>query len=148
MINVKGKGVLESFWLDLAKTRETGSGTASGVSLESVDSPTPSTAFHSIMTVDAQKQDRLVNWMTDLFVRRMESIVARQDPQKVGKCGPSSLVYKVPEGKTSLDEVAEVIKMPKFDAAAEKRSKARGTVKIPKDVVDQLHDIVQELAEM
>jgi hypothetical protein len=103
LVDVKGKGVLDSFWIDVTSTGDAPEASAAEVSLSS---PIQSTDG----AIDADKVERLIKWMTDLFIRRIETIVARQNPKKVGKCSPASLVYKVPEGKTSLDEVAEIIR--------------------------------------
>ncbi|CAB9511628.1 Receptor-type guanylate cyclase gcy [Seminavis robusta] len=145
LVNVKGKGILDSFWLDVNGKSPSGASHSDGADLRF---SAVSSDGSSALQMDARKEERLIRWMTDLFLKRMEAIVVRQDPDKVGKCDPSSLVYHVPEGKTSLDEVAEVIKMPHFDAKADARAKSRGNMKIPLDIVDQLHKVVTGLARM
>ena len=92
------------------------------------------------------KKERLVSWMVELFKKRIATIMAHQDPQKVGKCKPSDLIYRVPAGKTSLDEVAEVIKLPAFDAAAAERAKNRGEVQLSDAVVNQLKEVIVAIA--
>lgn len=148
-VNVKGKGVLGCFWIQV-KTKAGGSsvGSGSGLDMSRANLSAEMSGFDLAPSINLAKQDRLIGWTTDLFVRRIEAIVARQDPERVGKCPPRHLVYRVPKGKTSLDEVAEVIKMPKFDAQAAARAKARGQVTIPQVVIAQLHEIVSALADM
>jgi hypothetical protein len=103
LVNVKGKGVLDSFWIVVTSKGDALGSSSVEVSLSSPTQPTDG-------AVDSVKQERLIKWMTDLFLRRIETIVARQDPKKAGKCSPASLVYKVPAGRTSLEEVAEIIR--------------------------------------
>lgn len=139
-VNVKGKGVLESYFIKI--------GSKGGSSEHSeAFSFVPDVAVID-QTTNAVKQERLVKWITDLFVRRIETIVARQDPDKAGRCSSSQLVYRVAEGATSLDEVAEVIKLPTFNEKAAARAKARGKVNIPMEIVSQLYEIVGALADM
>jgi hypothetical protein len=108
LVDVKGKGVLDSFWIDVNSK-----GDALGAS--AAENALSSSTISTDVEVDRIKQERLIKWMTDLFLKRLETIVARQDPKKAGKCSPSSLVYKVPGGMTSLDEVAEIIQYVKVN---------------------------------
>jgi hypothetical protein len=144
-INVKGKGVLEAWWLH-PKSKEVASiSSGADSNFEVLPAPAPPLGSENDTRT---KQGRLVDWITELFIKRLETIVARQDPAKVGTCNPSSLIFRIPEGKTSLDEVAEVIKLPKFDAEAAKRAKKRGTVQISPEVVSQMREVVSALADM
>ena len=47
-----------------------------------------------------------------------------------------------------LDEVQEIIELPEFDAKSAKNQQDPGTVKIPKNVVDELHGLVSGIAIM
>ena len=136
---MKGKGVLASYWLDLSS-----SPAFYGSSADSYETA-------NAQTLDSKwtkKETRLVNWITELLLKHIQDIVARQDPKEVGLCSPSELIYRLPAGNTSLDEVAEVIKLPKFDAEAAARARSRGEVVISPTVVSQLREIVGTLAAM
>jgi hypothetical protein len=63
------------------------------------------------------EQDRLINWITDLF-GYVRTIAATNEAMAVKRDPSDMLVYSPPDGKTCLDEVVEVIKLPKFDAKA------------------------------
>ena len=134
-VHVKGKGILETFFIT-PPSRDAAS------SIELPDSP----GVASVFAANEQQQERLVSWMVELFKRRVATIIAHQDPRKIGKCCPSDLIYRVPEGKTSLDEVAEVIKLPTFDAAAAERAENRGEVELSDTLVTQLKEIVTAIA--
>ena len=131
-----------SFWVN---TRSKGTASSTGSTSGTSENLDVSSFATKVLN---HKQDRLVDWVCDLLFRRVQNIMARQDPNKVGRCKRSDLIYTVPPGKTSLDEVAEVIKMPKFDATASQRAKTRGAVEIEPEVKRQLQEIVCALAAM
>ncbi|CAB9498751.1 Receptor-type guanylate cyclase gcy [Seminavis robusta] len=145
MLNIKGKGMLESYWVT-PNSRDAVSSIA----------PKPEQApgrkavvpLPPLRKSSHVKHDRLIGWVTDLFKKRIATIIARQDQKKVGKCKASDLIYRVPEGKTSFDEVADVISMPQFDAADAARAKKRGEVTISEEIEDQLTELVTALAAM
>lgn len=140
-VNVKGKGVLSTYWLNVTARRAT--------SIRSGGSHSDSPVFNmAIKESSLQQKERLVDWMTDLFMKHIVKIVGRQDTTKVGKVHPNDLVYRVPANKTSLDEVAEIIKLPKFDHKATARATKRGAVTVPPSVVNQLRDVISRIANM
>lgn len=142
---------MESFWLASSKDHRIESVTGTCTASESDSgSESAQTSPLSVLTpkFDKRKQDRMIDWIADLLTRRIKQIVARQDPKMVGRCNDSDLVYHVPKGQTSLDEVAEVIKMPKFDAKAAKRAKQSGDVTISSEAASQLREVVAALADM
>ena len=140
-VNVKGKGFLSTYWLNITPRRANSIRSAGSHS----DSPMPNM---DTKESPIQQKERLVDWMTDLFLKHIVKIVGRQDAEKVGKARPSDLVYRVPPNSTSLDEVAEVIKLPQFDRKATARAAKRGKVTVPPVVVYQLRDVISRIANM
>ena len=61
------------------------------------------------------RRDRLVDWITDIFSDHLNKVVAHRDSEK-GFVPPKDLIYHPQDGCTTLDEVAEVIFLPKLDA--------------------------------
>jgi hypothetical protein len=137
IVVAKGKGLMETYWLNPRAKR--GSSVTSDQSHEKeVLTLTPKT--------NSKKQDRLVDWNVDLLVSHMKKIAARRKAADV-KCDPASeLIYTPPYGKTCLDEVAEIIKLPKFDAALAVKEKAFATIEIDAQVVEQLREVVSTIA--
>lgn len=121
---VKGKGTLSLYWLDVPSA--------------------PSQAMSS--NTIFEKHRRLVGWMSEMFTQHTAKVIARQDPTVAGRAKPEDLVYHLPSGTTSLDEVASVIVLPQFCAQAA----ARGSrdVEVPANVRDQIHDVVERIAAM
>jgi len=151
VLNVKGKGVMGSYWLTTT-SKDGASSRGSGDSSSGFSDSPPSVTFPGALISplapkkDSRRQARLVQWIADLLAKRISTILARQDPNLVGKCKPSDLIYTIPAGKTSLDEVAEAIKMPNFDAEAASRAKTKGSTEIPQGIKEQIMEIVTALA--
>lgn len=134
--------MLSTYWLEI-KPKASGSVQSGGSNTE-VEHLTEWTKTLK----DADQKDRLVDWMTDLFIKYISSIIARQDKSKSGKAPAKDLVYHRPEGKTSLDEVAEVIQLPKFDSKAASRAASCGEATVPTNTRDQLREVVSRVANL
>jgi hypothetical protein len=139
-VEAKGKGWLETYWL-VPKPKK-GASVASGHSRSS-DDPTASDLDESL-DENAKKHDRLVDWTCELLLAHINKIVARRQalglPQK-----PAPVVYTPPEGKTCLDEVTDVIVLPKFDAKAAALGEEH-IVDIDSTVSEQLREYVAIIA--
>lgn len=153
-VKAKGKGMMKTFWLD-AKAKKAGSSSAGS----QVDSNPPRrraqqktksmTALATMPTRTmqqqmadgvAKKKARLVNWIVDMLQEDMRKLVAIRKPTN------TPVEYIPSPGRTSLDEVAEVIKLPRFDkkaGAADQRS-----VKINPVVLTQLNHYVTTIAAL
>ena len=90
------------------------------------------------------KQRRLVNWMVELFLDHIRKISESRNH----KLPERPVVYKVPDNKITLDEVAEVICLPKFDAKAAAAQGPEQSREISPKAVQQLHDYVSTIASM
>lgn len=156
-VHVKGKGILETFFItppsDLVSSTDLTEDLSDDPSQHYPESPAYIRNSSTIIDIftsreHGKRQERLVSWMVELFKRRIATIIAHQDPNKVGKCKPQDLIYRVPKGKTSLDEVAAVIKLPTFDPIAAERAELRGEVELNHIIVKQLREIVTAIAAM
>jgi hypothetical protein len=125
-VHAKGKGVLNTYWLVPP---------ASGA--ESVSPPVvapPSNAF--------VKQTRLIKWMVDLFLDHINKIYASRNY----KLPRTPVMYNPKQNSITLDEIVEVICLPKFDAKAGQGS--QGQTKISLGAIDQLCDYVSNIASL
>lgn len=114
------------------------SGSASVSSLAPASMPEPAIYADN-------RRPRLVNWVADLLQEHMRKLVAAR-----AKTAPNvSFPYAPREAITSLDEVAEVIVLPRLDF-----SQARGDItgtrpaELDAPVVDQLLTYVGAIAEL
>jgi hypothetical protein len=140
-VNVKGKGMFETYWL-LSRTK-TSSSPRSEISAS--DETIGDSLEGSISNQINMKHPRLVTWVVDLLLIQIRKIAAKNSAMGVQRDPRAFLIYKPPQGKTSLDEVAETIRLPKFDADAFSVLKS-GSSEISPIVVDQLREVVETIA--
>lgn len=84
--------------------------------------------------------------MTDLLLDSIRKVV-RARGQKDG--GEGDMTFQLAPGKTCLEEVKEVIKMPSFDPkSASQLGEGHRDVVIEPDVVESLREYVAAIADM
>ena len=158
----KGKGELKTYWL-LPKKR--------GVASTSYSTYSPSEGLserehmEALELVTASEQSspeanpmanehiqRLVKYNCDILLQILKKVVAKRAQAKTNTSKDSSSEKKLQQledrlGKTGscLDEVAEVIHLPKFNSAAYNASE---TVEVSKEVICQLSNYVEMIASM
>jgi class 3 adenylate cyclase len=141
-VHAKGKGVLATFWLQ--PNHETSPPTALGnfsetcLDLEVAQSRPEQNVLN-------QKTERLVNWVVDTFSKHLSKIIAQRSHEPDSMTNKDSLVYRLAPGRTSLDEVVEVIKMPMFNKKASARAKERRSVAIEDNVARQLKEVITRI---
>ena len=137
----KGKGVLMTFWAFPERLAE------EAVRKEEIPKLTSTQRNTNETILKEKKQDRLVQWMTDMLLDRLRQIVVRRMTLQGGELkdhgGKSALVYKPKE--CPLEEVVEAIKLPDFDYNAVS-AEDPASVKIPEKVKLQLRDHVEAIA--
>ena len=140
----KGKGMICTYWLntkmktspssrgcsgEVTSERQTiDYGSASAADEDSVHAPATSNkeAHDKQITDFNAKITRLVKWNTDVLTRMLKQIVARREASPSAGVERSSRKLQVNsfssclprEGKTVIDEVQEIIRMPDFDVSA------------------------------
>ena len=92
----------------------------------------------------AMKEARLVNWIVDLLHEHVKKLVAMRKSGTRREC----VQYTSTNGQTSLDEVAEVIRLPRFDEKSFQAAEGSNKVTILPVVVQQLSDYVTAIASM
>ena len=99
------------------------------------------------------RTDRMIEWNVESFIRLLKQIVARRNAQMMsgnaaGKTAEKTWPQQASDGNIPLDEVQEVITLPKFDSKVAKRQQDPHTVEIPATVENQLRDYVTCIAHM
>jgi hypothetical protein len=140
-VNVKGKGMFETYWL--LNGTKTSSSPPSEISAS--DETIGDSLEVAISNQNNKKHPRLVTWVVDLLLVQIRKIAAKNAAMGVQRDPHALLIYKPPQGNTSLDEVAETIRLPKFDAGAFSVLKT-GSSEISPIVVDQLREVVETIA--
>lgn len=164
-VHAKGKGELQTFWLNPKSRQSSGSGSVASSQMSnndatsSADSETPkSTAAAAAVNPTkvaakakakkaehCQKQLRLVNWIVDMLMEPIRKHVAMRKPTGNNKAYKATFTPK--EGQTVLDEVAKVIYLPRFDKKAFDAACDPSEVVIDPIVKEQLRDLVATIAD-
>jgi CheY-like chemotaxis protein len=134
MVVAKGIGAVVTYWLvtknKRGKTTSASSAQSASDALEdskrsslssgqsTANAPIEASLEKSLPKAALMKHDRLISWSTDLLLGYVRTIAATNEAMAVKRDPPDMLVYSPLGGKTCLDEVVEVIKLPKFDAEA------------------------------
>jgi len=117
----KGKGTLRTYWLQINSSKTAATSSTNGSSTtgkESSSDPEVETRPKAVQeglasikkfSVNMAKQDRLIDWVADMMKEQLEKVIAQRDTQK-SSYKPE---YFLEDGKISLDEVAEVLLIPK-----------------------------------
>lgn len=93
----------------------------------------------------SSKEDRLISWIVDLLLNHIRDIVQSHAARGVPKDPDANLVYFPPDNKTRLDEVVDVIKLPRFDENLDYKPDEQ-KAEIDEVVIRQLHQVVTIIA--
>jgi hypothetical protein len=161
-VQAKGKGSLETFWL-LPKSRTrssvTHSSTNSNVSCSngSITETRDQDAADMPNTRKEQseaKLDRLIFWVSESLAHSLRQVVARRNAStKPVRRGPAQesvreLEEEMSKHKIVLDEVCEVISLPKYDAEAVAKQVDPRTIDLGPEVETQLREYVTVIASL
>ena len=103
------------------------------------------------MTPKLQKQ---VDWISQVLLRLLKQIVARRLAMGQEAMGQTEttrqarMAMQPTPGELVLDEMAEVVSMPAFDARAAKRQVDPDSIELPVEVEEQLKSFVVVVALM
>jgi class 3 adenylate cyclase len=159
VVEAKGKGVLQTYWLrNKAPVKATSSqspGSEAGDPDVQDNSGAPPTAAALKKTAAncAQVQDkkiqRLVQWNNELLLQLLKQVVARRHAlhgRKTASSALNSMASNIGNGSMVVDEVAEIITMPEFEACG--TNPATSTATVSEDAMKQLHDYVAVIARL
>jgi hypothetical protein len=171
----KGKGEMETFWLvaprrhscvSATSDESAGEGTTVALLAESnhaADRTSTGDEDSKVFgkNLKAQKPlpaklQRLVRWNGDVLLRLLKQIVARRNATTQQSLpgltqllhGTSTVSDDGARCGTVIDEVKEVIALPRFDAKAVKNQQDARTVTLDKEVTEQLHNYVTVIASL
>lgn len=132
---------MKTYWLD------TGGSSVSGDAQDNSGSQLSNGAAKSVPSKKTSratdlKKERLVDWIIDMFHEHIRKVVAMRKT----KLAPSDLKYTPTEGKTSLDEVAEVIYLPRFCEKSFAEADDYRRVQIDPQVLKEMREFVSIIA--
>ena len=163
-IHAKGKGDLQTYWLSIDANENKAASVATSDTTDSQD-VTPDEAQAALESTQEErhalkeqvnlrmmedKQQRLIDWNTALLYKQLRLVVAER--MALGKKpGSPERITALEKGHgrvegTVLDEVVEVVNLPKFDSRTGQINP--DTVPMDPDVEIQLREYVQTVAAM
>lgn len=153
----KGKGELQTYWLEIGDsignrsnketTSDSGDATTNHDVVMNVDVARMPVEDPVVKTM-SQKQERLVEWNTEVMAKLLRDVVARRLAVNPGPPEDLSLVEAEQLAMKSqpLDEVVELIRLPNFDAGSE--GAGADSIRLDDVVVSQLRDYIRSVASM
>jgi hypothetical protein len=143
----KGKGELQTYWL---ATENTETGTVSGNSDKSnpEDSRGDDDMNEMESAVITARVSRLIDWSVEVLHKLLREIVARRktSPSRTEK--PQRVEAFIRGEGTLLEEVAEIITWPEFDAGATQNHFDADSIDLGEAVEAQLYDYVSRIASL
>ena len=149
MIEAKGKGRIQTYWL--------AQGAAHASSSRGSDESSSNMGDEVMMdaeNVDAAKIQRLIEWNVESLLRILKLIVAEREasgrkPPADNSCMEAFERYTLETDSCFLDEVKEIIELPEFDSSGSRKERKRPEdIDIDEVVVDQLRTYVTCIASM
>jgi class 3 adenylate cyclase len=148
LVEAKGKGKMQTYWVD---PKNSSGGTVAG-----------SVASSDHIEADDATTRRLVDWNADILGRLLQLVMAKRtgslDASGHGGKRRGEQSRNMPTaidlrnggqpGGNVLDEVAEIIELPEFDAVAACSQDDLGSIELDSQVAIQLHEYVACIAAM
>ena len=145
-VRLKGKGLVSTFLITKVRTANSIASFVPDTTETSISGPSTSKSSSS-------KKDRLVSWNVETLACRLREVVARRIVLKGRnsmrlKSAPLILNSDRAHGNTCLDEVEQLISMPKFDPKIAAKEVDPETVDLGSEVMSQLRSYVEVIANM
>mmetsp|Transcript_23254 Transcript_23254/g.55005 ORF Transcript_23254/g.55005 Transcript_23254/m.55005 type:complete len:288 (+) Transcript_23254:481-1344(+) len=141
-VSAKGKGELQTYFLNVSSKGSQGSA-----------------SFHEMEVPDQEaSRQRLIEWNVQSMLAILKQIVARRmaaaasksvvhESFKVVKSRTASIDASLADTKNTIDEVVEIITLPKYKSKVVAKQEDPDSVKLYPDVKKQLHAFVSAIAE-
>ena len=143
LVEVKGKGRMQTYWVEPASNRTSAAQSECTDTLEGL-----------FGEVEARTM-RLVEWNVGLLSRLLRQMIARRKTQKKKRAAnksslPSTTTDEVAtkQGETVLDEVKEIIELPAFDHDWHETEDDPDCIELDPSVLSELRDYVSTIASM
>lgn len=169
-VTAKGKGELTTFWLSLTDHSSSGDAHSESASARmeastagesdtgsAVNAEDRKSSYHATRKSAADlsgKSKRLIEWNVDILLRLLAQIAKHQaianNTNLLGRARSISKHTGVESAKPEmvLDEVSEVIQLPKFSSKIASAVEQTDDIELHSDVKVQLHEFVSEIAGM
>ncbi|KAL7557011.1 hypothetical protein ACA910_014228 [Epithemia clementina (nom. ined.)] len=162
-VHAKGKGELQTYWIEIKsapkdqKRRNSDNSQFSGDTIHEKNSVIWGSEEEIPEAVTQRaKHQRLIDYNVDLLMHHLRRIVARRNALLMAgrRCSQGGLPPVIHEPSTEvkdrmvLDEVTEVIRLPQYDATAVKGYVDPDTIELPPKVVSQLKRYVSVIGAM
>ena len=148
IIVAKGKGALQTFWLDVDGSRDDNK-SESGASDHTQSIETTSEGQHIGTRMTEEKTRRLIDWNVDVLKRLLKEIVAWREASgkdAKSKYAPGEESYGM--GQTVIDEVSEIISLPKLSSATATFKQSVNSVCLGEAAETQLDALVSAIAAL
>jgi hypothetical protein len=160
MVHAKGKGNMQTYWVEVSSSRrdsndlstQSGDGVQGKSEIWGANSEIP-----EVVTARAKHQ-RLIDYNVDLLAQHLKRVMARRRVLAIAgrRCSQGGHAPKVhapstdenEDGKTVLDEVTEVIRLPQFDARSFKQTVDPESIELDAKVMSQLKRYVTIIGAM
>ena len=144
----KGKGVMKTFWVDIrGNNGSPDHGKRASLKTFTDDEYEDDLEQDGIEHV---KHNRLVDWMVELLQEHIRKVVARYQVMQKNSRKFKQAAVNLPaigDGKITLDEVAEIITMPKLDTKlVMEAERIADSVELSPQVYHLLHTYVSTIA--
>lgn len=143
---LKGKGLFQTFFVNPHGDRAVTVMSSFDITVnESVEllRQNESDYYDDVPGLD-ERTNRLINWNVEMLLQLMKQVTASRCKRRASPT--ESHTGELELRKQPLDEVREIIVLPEFDNSCV-RSNA-GDVRLPREVVQQLHLLVSKIALM
>jgi class 3 adenylate cyclase len=160
-VEAKGKGMLQTYWLHNKTPEKATSSHTPGSEMDDAelqdDPRAPPTAAalrkseKNAAQIKDKKVQRLVEWNSELLLQLLKQVVARRSAingRKTASSALTSMAANIGNGSMVVDEVAEVINMPEFDARACGSTPKTDTVTVSDGAAKQLQAFVAVIARL
>ena len=161
-VHAKGKGELQTYWIEIGSAPKDHTRRMSDTSQFSGDTIHETSVIWGNeeeipeSVTQRAKHQRLIDYNVDLLTHHLRRIVARRNALLMAgrRCSQGGLPPVIHEPSTDvedhmvLDEVTEVIRLPQYDATAVKGYVDPDTLELPPKVVSQLKRYVSVIGAM
>ena len=158
VVHAKGKGEMQTYWLEIMSRQDSSVLDSSSTMSESNSDRLEmeggdDEANHETRAFDS-KTTRLIEWNVDVLLRLLKQIVARRratlndSGTDTEMENPHESSFTPKKESMTLDEVAEIITLPKFRETNSHLQEEAENVVLDPIVVQQLHDYVCSIASI
>ena len=168
LVRAKGKGELQTYWLEFAKKASTRGSTASSEDVSNMasedhdDKKSVQAGLRSKAIRAANKENklldekvqRLVDWNTDVLCRILKQVVGRNralEKTTISKVRPAAASKDIvgrTVGTTVIDEVVEIIELPELNSLASRKLDSQEDIELDPAVVEQIRCYIHTIASM